>query len=121
MKKVVVIICLLVLVRPVAPLIGYAIQYDYITQVLCINKSNPELECHGKCYLKKQLATASDNEKPISPDKKNNLWEFELTWIFKPENGITFLNPAPQAKLPFHHASLHESDAHFSIFRPPIF
>lgn len=50
-------ICLyvLALIRPVIPLISYNINYDYISEVLCINKENPKLECDGKCYLAQQI------------------------------------------------------------------
>lgn len=45
----------LALIRPVVPLISYSINYDYITEVLCINKENPALECDGKCYLAQEI------------------------------------------------------------------
>ena len=33
--------------------------------------SKPELECNGKCHLMKELAKASEAEKPLSSDKKS--------------------------------------------------
>lgn len=33
----------------------YFINQDYIAAVLCENKDEPEMECNGKCYLKKEL------------------------------------------------------------------
>lgn len=51
-------------------MLEYAINYDYIKTVLCVYKDKPELKCNGKCHLKKQLAKAADDEKPISSDKK---------------------------------------------------
>jgi hypothetical protein len=47
----------------------YAINYDYISKVLCINKDKPELKCNGKCHLMKELAKASEDDKPIFSDK----------------------------------------------------
>lgn len=43
------------MLRPIAPLVEYAINYDYISKVLCINKDKPELSCNGKCQLMKKL------------------------------------------------------------------
>lgn len=34
---------------------NYLINYDYIANVLCINKDKPELKCNGKCHLNKEL------------------------------------------------------------------
>jgi hypothetical protein len=33
----------------------YLVNREYISKVLCINKSIPEKHCDGKCHLKKQL------------------------------------------------------------------
>jgi len=38
------------------PVVDYAINYDYIVNVLCENKGKPEMQCNGKCYLTKELA-----------------------------------------------------------------
>jgi len=39
--------------------------------VLCENKDKPKLKCCGKCHLKKELANASEGEKPNSSNKKD--------------------------------------------------
>ena len=54
---------LVALLKPVAPLIEYAVNKDYIAKVLCINKDKPKMHCNGKCYLNKQLKKANDEEK----------------------------------------------------------
>jgi len=46
---------LLAMVRPIAPIIEYYANYDYIASVLCENRDKPYLACNGKCYLEKQL------------------------------------------------------------------
>ncbi len=46
---------LVAMLRPIAPFVEYAINYDYISEVLCINKDKPELHCNGKCYVMNQL------------------------------------------------------------------
>ena len=37
---------------------SYFANKAYIAAVLCENKDKPQLECEGKCYLKKQLSKA---------------------------------------------------------------
>jgi len=39
----------------------YAINKDYITRNLCVNKERPKLHCNGKCQLAKKLA-AEENQ-----------------------------------------------------------
>ncbi|MDM1044767.1 hypothetical protein HX004_06790 [Myroides sp. 1354] len=48
--------------KPVLPVVEYVVLYDYIKNELCVNKDKPELECNGKCHLKKEMAHASDNK-----------------------------------------------------------
>ncbi|TZF96223.1 hypothetical protein FW781_12375 [Chryseobacterium panacisoli] len=42
--------------RPVLPLVNYAVNYDYIVKNLCENRSVPQSTCKGKCYVEKELA-----------------------------------------------------------------
>ena len=59
------------LVKPVLPVLEYVVNYEYVSKVLCINKDKPKMHCNGKCHLMKELAKASDAEKPFSSDKKS--------------------------------------------------
>lgn len=72
-KKLVLIIIVSIILKPILPVLNYIVNYDYISKVLCENKAKPELKCNGKCQLMKGLAKASEEEKPINSDKKNNL------------------------------------------------
>lgn len=55
------------MLRPIAPIIDYAVNQDYIAEFLCINKDKPELECNGKCHLKKELQkTQEDTQQSFS-------------------------------------------------------
>ncbi len=72
MKKIVFIVVLSIFLKPIFPVIDYVVNYNYISTVLCENKDKPELKCCGKCHLKKELANASEGEKPNSSDKKDN-------------------------------------------------
>ncbi|KFF27896.1 hypothetical protein [Chryseobacterium vrystaatense] len=42
--------------RPVLPLVNYAVNYDYIVKNLCEKKDVPQSTCKGKCYVSKELA-----------------------------------------------------------------
>ncbi|HHG84434.1 MAG TPA: hypothetical protein ENJ82_06780, partial [Bacteroidetes bacterium] len=77
------------MLRPVAPFLAYAVQYDYISKVLCINQDKPEMHCNGACHLKKSIAESSQKTQPGTPsfilasdypigfaEKMPKLWEF---------------------------------------------
>lgn len=51
----------LAMLRPILPLLDYAINYDYISKVLCVNKEKVKSTCKGKCYVKKQLEEQKEN------------------------------------------------------------
>ena len=50
------------MLRPLQPMVEYAINYDYISKVLCINKDKPELSCNGKCQLMEKLEKQQDED-----------------------------------------------------------
>ena len=81
MKKILIIVILSIFLKPILPVIDYIVNYDYISNVLCENKAKPELKCNGKCHLIKELAKASNDDKPINSDKKNNLTQ-EVELLF---------------------------------------
>jgi hypothetical protein len=80
MKKTVFLLALLMFLKPILPVVEYVVNYEYISKVLCVNKDKPMLHCNGKCQLMKELAKASENEKPIS-DKKIVAQEFEVLFF----------------------------------------
>lgn len=47
--------------RPVMPIIDYAVNYNFIVKNLCENRTKPQLMCNGKCYLAKEFAKTTDN------------------------------------------------------------
>jgi hypothetical protein len=59
MKHSLIIIAILICLKPTFPLLEYVFNYDYISEVLCINKDKPALNCNGKCYLMTKLAEES--------------------------------------------------------------
>jgi len=53
---------MIAMLRPIAPFVEYAINYDYIAKVLCINKDKPKLSCNGKCQLMKKLKEQQEDD-----------------------------------------------------------
>lgn len=47
-------------------LLNYQLNQAQITALFCVNKNNPDVACHGKCYLKKRLGQADAQSVPIS-------------------------------------------------------
>src|SRR5688572_13806621 len=56
----------------------YEVNKEFISRNLCINKSNPKLNCKGKCQVTKQM-TESENESPSSPFQKIKLSQDQTT------------------------------------------
>lgn len=59
-SSIILILYVLVVVRPAAPLFDYAVNVEYIAAELCENKNLPESTCNGKCHLNDQLKEAQD-------------------------------------------------------------
>ena len=107
--------------RPLIPLVEYAVNYDYISAVLCINKSKPELHCNGKCYLSKELAkTNNSDSSPLNKTKNSGQKILDICTL--PE--ITGINKA-ESFLSVHSNFPYETAYSFlflkHIFKPPVF
>lgn len=115
------IIVFFILVKPIFPVVEYIVNYHYIATELCENKAKPEMHCDGKCHLKKELAKASEEEKPISSDKKSTskqesevlFFENKTTLISKPILLLTSL------KVKNKYQNLYEYLSTYIIFHPP--
>lgn len=97
----------------------YELNKDYIARNLCENRDKPQMKCCGKCYLKKQLKKADeqDNGSTQAPSK----FEKEVTASFLVTQKITysFFNTAPLVVF-YDGYSFHTGDgAIVSIFHPP--
>ena len=123
MKRIVIIIALAMLIKPIVPVVDYVVNYDYISKVLCVNKAKPQMHCNGKCHLMKELAKAAESEKPISSDKKDSSkQETELLFflespklVFQPH--FFLIKSSPN----YNYSNLYTHLECYSIFHPPIF
>ncbi|WMW78303.1 hypothetical protein RF683_02330 [Flavobacterium sp. 20NA77.7] len=81
MKYFIIIIALSFITKPLIPLVDYVINHEYIATELCENIAKPEMHCDGKCHLKKELAKAASDEKPIS-NQKSSISKQEVELLF---------------------------------------
>lgn len=108
--------------KPIFPVVDYVVNYEYIAKELCENKLKPQLKCNGTCQLKKELAQTSENEKPLSSDKKTVHTETE--WFY-----VQATEPLVPKQTFFHYKKLigdNYSNFYFhlnscAIFHPPVF
>jgi len=119
-KKAILIITLFMLLKPIFPVIEYAVRYDYISKVLCVNKDKPKLQCNGKCHLMKELTKTSENDSPISSNKKMALQEVEVLF-FQEINSFKVLPVYFQKteKENSNYSNLYSHRISCSVFHPP--
>lgn len=121
MKFCVYIFFFAVMFRPAFPFLDYVMNYHYIATELCENKNKPELECNGKCHLKKELAKAYKNDIPSSNEKKTETTETVILFIVNlPVFSFDKDNKHFQ-KIQSVYQNLYSHLDTVFVFRPPIF
>lgn len=100
----------------------YEVNKDYVTEVLCINKDKPQLQCKGKCYLKKQLnkidnTTNTDNTKAPAPNERLQPLEFITSQVTQFNTQTIHTTPINHTAYCF---SWYRHKYISSILRPPI-
>src|SRR5699024_369871 len=63
------------------PYLSYFSNYTYFSEEVCINKLNPELDCNGKCQLKK-MVEKQHNHNDSAPDDAIHLIKSSSTIFF---------------------------------------
>ncbi|MCD1118946.1 hypothetical protein [Chryseobacterium turcicum] len=107
--------------RPLIPLVEYAVNYQYISEELCVNKKNLTLNCNGKCYLAKELSKTADTDSSPLHKTKNSGQKLLDIYVL-PE----IIACSTTEKSIFSHSNfLYKTDYSFLflkfIFRPPVF
>lgn len=107
--------------RPLIPLMEYAVNYDYISTVLCINKSKPELHCNGKCYVGKELAKTNDSDSsPLNKTKSSGQKVLDICTL--PEiTGIQKTEKLLHQNFNFLYETAYSFLFLKPIFKPPVF
>jgi hypothetical protein len=105
--------------RPLVPIIDYAIRYDYISQELCINRNRPELRCNGKCYVAKEISKNTENNTKTENTKSIGIYiYFFLTGhIFSFQDSFS---KTEKKNIIQYRSILYFFDIHNSIFHPPL-
>lgn len=94
--------------------------YEYISEVLCINKDKPKLNCNGKCYLMQSLAEAAQEE--TDQKKENLLKKVDIPLLYVHQTDKNESQPATQEeKEPAYSTlGLYSFQQTSTIFHPPI-
>lgn len=58
------------------PVFNYMVNTE-LYEAMCINKDNPEMECHGKCHLSDEMKE-SESEKKSTPLLEINLKDYPI-------------------------------------------
>ncbi|WP_294234931.1 hypothetical protein [uncultured Chryseobacterium sp.] len=112
---------LFVVFRPLVPLVEYAVNYQYIAEVLCINKNSPELHCNGKCYLGRQLAKTNDTDSSPLQKTKNSGQKLLDVYVLPDISTIVGTENVRSLKSCFLYSPSYTFLFLKHIFRPPIF
>ncbi len=97
------------------PHVNYWMNRDFIASVLCENKDKPELECNGKCHLKKQIQENTEDQNEGQEVSNRLMVEF-----FQTSEAIEFTAPVEPAEEEFCNCS-EPLTVGFSpsVFHPP--
>lgn len=98
--------------------LDYELRKDFIAEVLCINKNEPEFRCAGSCHLKKNLQN-TQNAQTENPDKIQN-FQFEFIATVLPRIiSETMAIFVPKQPANFADCSGFYPSVAFDFFRPP--
>ncbi|WEK69157.1 MAG: hypothetical protein P0Y62_15055 [Candidatus Chryseobacterium colombiense] len=105
-------------IRPVLPLVNYAVNYDYIVKNLCENRNIPQSTCKGKCYVEKELAKTEKQSNNSQNIKINGLdvFLFQEILSFSDKNQFDI----PIKKSNSHDVGFYPSEYFTRIFHPPL-
>lgn len=96
-------------------MLNYVINYEYISEVLCENKDKPELDCHGKCHLEKELK----KDEQRKTDETRAINEIALYLSFHTVEAVLKTIPAERENDVFLYQSEHSNEHIHSVFHPP--
>lgn len=104
--------------RPVLPLVNYAVNYDYIVKNLCENRNVPQSTCKGKCYVSKELA------KTEKQSNNSQVIKISVLDVFVSHDPLLFFHHKESdsdAKALYSDYTINHTSEYFSrIFHPPL-
>ena len=113
---------LFVFIRPVLPVLDYALNYDYIVEELCVNRDRPELECNGRCYLMQALAEEASRKKDAAQQGLKSSLQIGFTFFAEPKTNYDLdqKSVTPEKKRFFRYLVFAPKGYDAEVFRPPI-
>jgi len=72
--------------------LDYALNKQFITANLCVNKDRPELKCQGRCYLCRKINNQNNKAPENSPRRAN----FKFLLLSEMSSG-TYVLPIPDS------------------------
>ncbi|MDO4880146.1 MAG: hypothetical protein Q3983_02605 [Capnocytophaga sp.] len=54
------VLILLISIQQTLIVVHFSLNQDFIEELYCVNKKNVEMNCHGKCQLKKDIQSSSE-------------------------------------------------------------
>jgi hypothetical protein len=108
----------MIALRPVLPLVNYAINYDYIVKNLCENRSKLQSTCNGKCYVVKELSKTERQSDANQTIKLSSLDVFLYNDIltFSDSNIFEIINRTTNSN----YSDFYTSEYFLQIFHPPL-
>jgi len=94
----------------------YAIRYSYYSQVLCINKNKPELQCNGNCQLIKNLNSGTSHSTPVKLEV--HIFRF-IGFINDYNNDLFAFFAGTGTKVYSNHLTLHLDTIYLNTPTPP--
>ncbi|WPO83101.1 hypothetical protein SD427_01810 [Chryseobacterium sp. JJR-5R] len=105
-------------VRPVLPLVNYAVNYKYIVKSLCEKRGIPQSDCKGRCYVEKELAKTEKQSSNHQDIKISGLDVFVSNEILSCSG--TVHSDASVKNPDSAYTGFHASEYFSRIFHPPL-
>lgn len=123
MKKIVAIVCALIIAWPIAIKVyiitAWQLNRDYIAQNLCENREDETSTCNGKCQLVKDLEKSETNEKPFLPIAGLEKLELSAFNIFNTDKYIAQCVAKGEITFLIGDDDIVTPDIRYSVFHPP--
>ena len=115
------LITALLVFRPVAPVIDYIFNYDYIADELCVNRDRPELNCNGRCYLMNAFAEEASKKKDAQQREGKLNLQLSITYFVSETDWNFGLSQTAVKTQPADHYLLKKVEGFTSaLLKPPI-
>jgi len=104
------------MLRPLIPLVDYLINQDYISEFLCINKDETEMQCNGKCQLAKKIEEQNEEKQKNIP--RIQLEDYPIGFVKITQLKLKIITSLMNATFLYKEEYSYQSIS--KVFRPPI-